>query len=133
MSTAAAVAALKAASKGLTYQSESDAPFTAFTWKGAKGDPTKEEVLKRARKPPKAPVEGVPLEDFFKDLTAEQDWHGEEEKADVQKYRNLQEAVQANLSGAKVFKVGQRKVDVYIVGKTDEGDWAGLKTTAVET
>src|SRR4051812_17961810 len=133
MSTATAVAALKAASKGLTYQSESDAPFTAFTWKGAKGDLTKEGVLKRARKPPKTPVQEVSLQDFFKDLTAEQDWHGEEEKAAVQKYRKLQEAVQANLSDPKVFKVGQRKVDIFIVGRTDEGDWAGLKTTAVET
>src|SRR3954468_5294458 len=104
MSTAAAVAALKAASKGLTYQSESDAPFTAFTWKGAKGDLTKEEVLKRARKPPQAPVQEVSVEDFFKELTAEQDWHGEEEKAAVQKYRKLLEVVRADLSDPKVFK-----------------------------
>ena len=90
-------------------------------------------MLKRARKPPKTPVQELSLQDFFKELTEGQDWHGDEEKAAVQKYRKLQEAVQANLSGAKVFKVGQRKADVYIVGKTDEGDWGGLKTTAVET
>src|SRR4051794_30973216 len=124
MSTAAAVAALKAASKGLTYQSESDAPFTVVTWKGAKGELTKEEALKRAHKPPKTPAQEVSLEDFFQDLTAEQDWHGEEEKAAVQKYLKLREAVQANLSDPKVFKVGRRKVDVFIVGRTDEGDWA---------
>jgi len=43
------------------------------------------------------------------------------------------EVIRQHLSDAKVFKVGHRKVSVFIVGKTDEGDAAGLKTTAVET
>jgi hypothetical protein len=59
--------------------------------------------------------------------------HGEEEKAAVQKYRRLQDAVQKNLADPKVFRVGQRNVTVFIVGRTDEGDAAGLRTTAVET
>jgi hypothetical protein len=133
MSTAAAVAALKEASKGLSYQSESDVPFTTFTWKGAGDRLSEEEVLRRARKPPKTPVEEVSVADFFKDLTAEHDWHGAEEKAAVEKYRQLQVAVQKSLSDAKVFRVGQRNVTVFIVGKTDQGDAAGLKTTTVET
>jgi hypothetical protein len=133
MSTAAAVAALKEASKGLSYESESDAPFTTFTWKGAGDRLSKEEVLRRAHKRPKTPVEEQSVADFFKDLTAPQDWHGDEEKAAVQKYRRLQDAVQKSLADAKVIRVGQRNVAVFIVGKTDEGDAAGLKTTAVET
>jgi hypothetical protein len=133
MSSTEASAALAKASQGLLYPSESDEPFTAFTWKGAEGELTKEKLLKRARKPASSPVQEVPLKDFFKDLTTEQDWHGEEEKAAVEKYRNLLEALRQNLSDVKVFKVGTAKVGVFIVGKTEEGDWAGLKTTAVET
>jgi hypothetical protein len=132
MSTNDAIKALKEASEGLLYQSETDEPFTTFKWK-ADGELTKEKVLKRTRKGAKTPVEEVSLDDFFADLTAEQDWHGEEEKAAVEQYRKLLEATKKNLTGAKVFKVVQRKVAVFIVGKTDEGDWAGLKTTAVET
>src|SRR5579864_8701045 len=132
MSSADAIAALTTASRGLLYPSESDEPFTAFTWKGVEGELTKEKLLKRARKPATSRVQEVPLKDFFRDLTTEQDWHGEEEKATVEKYRNLLEVLRQNLSGVKVFKVGATKVDVFIVGKTNEGGWAGLTTTAVE-
>lgn len=131
MSTNDAIAALEKASEGLLYQSESDEPFTTFKWK-ADGELTAAAVLKCARKPAKTPVEEVPLADFFKDLTTDQDWYGEEEKATAEQYRGLLKAVKQNLADAKVFKVGKTKVSVFIVGKTD-GDWAGLKTTAVET
>ena len=33
-----------------------------------------------------------------------------------------------SLTDAKICQVGQSKVSVLIVGKTEEGDWAGLKT-----
>ena len=130
--TSDAIQALERASKDLLYQSESDELFTTFQWK-ADGELTAEKVLKRARKGPKTPVEEVSLGDFFQGLTAVVDWHGEEEKAAVEQYRRLLEVIRQNLSDAKVFKVGERKVSLFIVGKTDEGDWAGLKTTAVET
>jgi Nuclease A inhibitor-like protein len=40
----------------------------------------------------------------------------------------------AQLSGVKVYKVGDEAEKVaYVVGKTSDGDWAGLKTTVVET
>ena len=38
-----------------------------------------------------------------------------------------------NLGDLKVFKVGEVNVDVYIVGKTGSGKWAGVRTAAVET
>ena len=117
----------------MLYQSESDEPFTTFTWKKAEGELTTDKLLKRVQKPASSPVQEVPLKDFFKDVTTEQDWHEEEEKATVEKSRNLLAVIQQNLSNVKVFKVGETKVSVFIVGKTDEGDWAGLKTTAVET
>jgi hypothetical protein len=35
---------------------------------------------------------------------------------------------------SKVYKVGdEAEREVYIVGKTKDGRWAGLKTTVVET
>jgi len=133
MSTNDATAALEKASQGLLYQSESDEPFESFVWKKAEGELNAAAVLRRAKKPAKSPVQALAPADFFKDLTTPQDWHGDEEKAIVAKYRSLQDAVQKNLAEAKVFKVGKRKLSVYIVGKTDEGDWAGLKTTSIET
>lgn len=133
MTSTDAIAALTKAGKGLLYESESDEPFTPFTWKKADGELTKEKLLKQARLPADSPVQEVALNDCFKDLTTEQDWHGDEEKADVKKFRNLVAVIQKSLAGVKVFKVGETNVSVYIVGKTDDGAWAGLKTAAVET
>jgi hypothetical protein len=133
MSTNDAIAALEKASHGLLYESESDAPFVSFVWKQADGDLNTAKVLKRAKKSAKTPVQEVTLADFFQNMTTDQDWHGDEEKATVGKYRGLVDTIQKSLAGAKVYKLGSRKMTIYIVGKTDEGDWAGLKTTAVET
>jgi hypothetical protein len=128
-----ALAALKEASNGLLYQSESDEPFTPFMWKKAEGALTPDVVLKRARKGTGTPVQVVSLQDFFKNLTADQDWYGDEEKATTERYRNLQKGIEQNLKDPKVFKVGKTKVTLFLVGQTDSGDWVGLKTTAVET
>jgi hypothetical protein len=32
-----------------------------------------------------------------------------------------------------VFRVGQTQIDILIIGKTKDGQWAGIKTRAVET
>ncbi len=42
--------------------------------------------------------------------------------------------LQEQLSGIKVYKVGEEaEKEVYVVGQTADGRWAGLKTTVVET
>jgi protoporphyrinogen oxidase len=127
------VSALKKATKGLTYQSETDAPFEAFLWKQPGEDITRKQVLQLAGKEKARPVKELSLDEFFQDLTADQDWHGKEEKAAVKKYRNLEKVLRAELADVKVFKVGAPQVDIYLVGKTKQGDWAGVRTSAVET
>ena len=53
---------------------------------------------------------------------------------DKPKFDKLAKALQEELSGVKVYKVGDEpEKDVYIVGKTEDGHLAGLKTTVVET
>jgi hypothetical protein len=37
------------------------------------------------------------------------------------------------LSGIKVYKIGDEAEKQAYVGKTSDGQWAGLKTTVVET
>jgi hypothetical protein len=123
---------LKRATKGLLYTSESDEPFRTFTWKG-EGTLTAEKLLQLAKHEAGEKVEEISLDDFFGDLTEEQDWHGDEEKETVQKYKKLREAIEGRLSDVKVFRVGEPNIDIYIVGKTDTGDWAGVQTKAVET
>ena len=53
---------------------------------------------------------------------------------DRPQFDKLAAAVKQQLSGVKVYKVGDEpEKQVYIVGRTADGQWAGLKTTVVET
>jgi hypothetical protein len=133
MSMTATTAALQQAADGLTYPSETDSPWVALAWPSAQGEPNRQGVLKQGRQKATTPVEEQTVDDFFAPLVQEQDWHGPEEKADVAKYRILLDAVKRLLVTPKVFKVGRRKVAVYVVGQAPEGGWGVLKTTAVET
>jgi hypothetical protein len=125
--------ALKKAAKGLLYQSESDEPFEAFLWKDGGRPLTRARLLELTGHPADTPVEEVKPGQFFKDLTEEQDWYGDEEKATVERYKALWKTLKEHLANVRVFKVGEVNRDIYIVGKTPSGDWAGVKTAAVET
>jgi hypothetical protein len=133
MPTSETAGALQQAAEGLTYQSETDAPWTAFAWPTAQGEPTGAGVRQLGRHRPGAPVAEQSLDEFFTPLGQEQDWYGEEERATAAKYRALLDTVKRSLKSPKVVRVGTRRVAVYVVGVANEGGWAGLKTTAVET
>jgi hypothetical protein len=53
---------------------------------------------------------------------------------DKPKFDKLAAALREQLSGIKVYKVGdEAEKQAFVVGKTSAGQWAGLKTTVVET
>ncbi len=125
---------LKTASDGLEYMSEADYPFEVLGWNSLGQTPlTAELVLQQTGHAPDTPVEVVPLDAFFQNATQEQDWYGSEEKETAQRYRELLETLKTNLSDIQVFRLGTIEIDVYILGKTPEGDYAGLSTKVVET
>jgi hypothetical protein len=118
------LAALRQASQGLLYQSETDAPFEPFTWGKAAGELTPQKAAQLAGASVTTPVEEEPLSEFFKYLI---------EGEDAEKYGKLQSVIAAQLGGARLFRLGSINIDIYIVGRTRDGEWAGLKTQAVET
>ena len=114
--------ALRQASKGLSYTSETDAEFEPFAW--ANGKLTKKHLLELAGAEKGTAVEEESLDRFFHAVPPE----------DKPKFQKLAKALQEELSGVKVYKVGDEpEKDTYIVGKTPDGHLAGLKTTVVET
>jgi hypothetical protein len=115
---------LEEASKGLLYPSETDAPFKPFRWKARQDELSADEVLALARTKAGTEVEEVPVKDFFAGLA-----DGE----DAERFKKLRQALEKQLKGLRVFRVGSTKIDVYLVGKAPDGDWAGLKTISVET
>jgi histidine triad (HIT) family protein len=119
----ATVEALKNAAKGLRMSSETDAPFEAFAWDDS-DELTPDRLLQLAGEPKGTSVEEISLDDLFATVPSE----------DKPKFQRLRQAIQEQLSGVKVYKVGdEAERQVYIVGKAKDGRWAGLKTTVVET
>jgi hypothetical protein len=117
------VDALRKAAKGLQYVSETEAGFEPFLWED--GDRLTEERLRElAGAEPGTAVEQTGLDTFFRAVPPE----------DRPKFQRLAQALKEQLSGVKVYKVGdEAEKEVYLVGKTPDGQWAGLKTTVVET
>ncbi len=115
--------ALKKASKGLLFPSESEAPLVPFAWKD--GDKlTADRLLTLAKAKAGTPVEQTTLDDLWQTVPSE----------DRAKFQALRRAIEGQLSGVTVYKVGdEAEKAVYIVGKTADGRLAGLRTTVVET
>jgi len=114
---------LEKAVKGLTYTSETDAPLEAFVW-DAERSLTKKKILDLAGVEQNTAIETETLEDFFHAVPPE----------DKAKFDELAKTLQEQLSSIKVYKIGdEAEKQAYIVGKTAGGQWAGLKTTVVET
>jgi hypothetical protein len=131
-SKSAVVQALKKASQGLMFKSETDAPLEAFEWPGQEGKPDKARVLELAGLPASTPVKTTSLDAFFREATEEQDWMDEQERAEAQRFGQLVQALKDNLADVKVFNAGRAEKDVFIVGRAGDG-WAGLSTKMVET
>jgi hypothetical protein len=115
--------ALQKASKGLLWPSESDEAIEAFAWQD--GDKlTHEKLLELAGAEEETGVEETTLADLLRTVPPE-------EKG---KFDKLAKVLKEQLSGVKGYKVGdEAERQLYIVGKAKDGQWAGVKTTVVET
>src|SRR5262245_28983418 len=102
MAKSSVVEALEKASKGLLFQSEMDAPFEVVSWEGEQGKPDKARVLQLAGLAPDTPVKVQGLDAFFRDATREEAWHDDQEKLEVQRFKQLVRTLKENLSDVKV-------------------------------
>ncbi|MGI9035129.1 MAG: nuclease A inhibitor family protein [Pyrinomonadaceae bacterium] len=123
---------IRQAVKGLSYMSETDAPVKLFAGSAADAV-TQENLLSQIGKPCDTPVEARNFDDFFAQLTALQDWFGDEEKANAAKFAALEDLLKSNLNDLNVFKIGATELDIYAVGLDAQGNLTGIKTKAVET
>ncbi|MHC5675464.1 nuclease A inhibitor family protein [Nostoc sp.] len=123
---------LKLVSDGLLMMSESEYPLEAFLW-SATPPATPEKVIQQTNHPQDTPIKIVEIDDFFQLATTEEDWHGEEEKATVNKFKTLVQTIKSSLKNPQVYRLGEIEIDAYIVGETPTGDLAGLSTKVVET
>ncbi|MDY7003545.1 MAG: nuclease A inhibitor family protein [Cyanobacteriota bacterium] len=120
--------------KGLLWMSESDYPFEVFIWEFGEGVSLNNEIfLKITKHSLETTVKVIEFEVFFRLVITEKDWHNAQESEVVRKYQKLVSMMKKYLSDLKVYKVGEVRKDVYIVGKTNTGDYAGVATVSIET
>jgi hypothetical protein len=125
---------LQIAIDGLLFSSESDFPFEIISWSATELPVlTSATLLAHTGHKPATAVSTATLENLFAPLITEQDWHTEDDKTTLARFRQLLEKLQKHLHDIQVYRVGEIELDIYILGKTASGEWLGLSTKAVET
>jgi hypothetical protein len=113
---------LRDATRGLRYISEAEATFEPFVWPGTGAAADGAAVGAKAGVAGAAVARST-LVDFFRAVPM----------SEKGKYLMLAAALADNLADVRVFKVGEGRVSIYVLGTTTDGKWAGVKTEAVET
>lgn len=117
---------------GLTYMSETDAEILPFA--GQKTDSvTKENLLHQIGKSNDLKIEEKDFSEFFEPLLKIQKWFGEDERKMTENFAKLKDLLQHNLIQKKVFRIGKKEIDIYVVGLDAENILRGIQTKAVET
>jgi len=84
--------------------------------------------------PPNVPVKKSNFWQLFANATQEHDWDTPEDRTTAQHFQVLVRLLTEHLHDIQVFKVGKNvEYDVYVVGRTAAGDFAGVSTKIVET
>ncbi len=124
-------------SEGLSFLSESDYPLVVRSVT-VEGDATTLDtillqVLKQRRIKVQTPVQTLTADDFFQRTITVQDWMSDAEKATVARFQALVLALKERCIELAVFKVGAISIDVFVIGKTLEGELLVLQTKSIET
>ncbi len=122
---------LAAAIQDLPYISETDAFWETITWPGSVA-PTPATIL-AWHNTPDMPIR---LDDFvrmFRAPTTAHEGLSESGLQRVRRYRHLVSLLQENLADIAIFRIGGVEQTVYVLGRTAQGVWLGLKTHASET
>lgn len=122
---------LKQASEGLLWMSESDYPFEVLWWEQSAITP--EGLLQLTNHAPDLPVKVMGLDQFFNRAITAADWYNQEQRATLERYQVLVDTLKSHLSDIQVYRVGEVKVDIYILGTTKSGNLVGLSTKSIET
>ncbi|MEJ8801814.1 nuclease A inhibitor family protein [Pontibacter sp. H249] len=123
---------LKAAD-GLVMLSETDEIFEFFHHEKPDEPFTKETVVEWDGKPAGTSIEALEVEDFLHRMKNPHPEADQKQKQDAERFKQLEAKLKELLRNVKAYKVSQTTMPVYIIGETENGDYAGLKTIVVET
>lgn len=118
--------------KGLYYISETDAEVLPFCGERAESV-TSYEVVRQTGSDTGAKVEGINPEAFFGPLIRMQEWFNDSKKQQAVGFSKLYDELRDKLTDLHVFKIGEIRIDIYIVGIAADGRLAGVMTHSIET
>lgn len=118
----------------LLYPSESDEAIEFVTcYLKQESALTVSQIKDWLMLPPSVFVEEISEAQFWKPVTKQEEWYGDDEKKRTDAFIRLQQVIEEHLSIRQVFRVGESEIDVYLLGRTTNNKRAGLKTKVVET
>jgi hypothetical protein len=116
---------------GLVYLSETDAEIIPFV--GHQTDSVTAENLMFQIGRTEVKIEEKCFQEFFAPLIKIQEWFGADERKMTEKFSQLKELLQTNLIQKRVFKLGKKELDIFVVGLDAENILRGIQTKATET
>ncbi|MBO9702135.1 MAG: nuclease A inhibitor family protein [Sporocytophaga sp.] len=122
---------IKEASAGLYYLSESDYPFEVVQFDDT--NHIESSLIELSHLDKSSKVEKVTLEYFFRNMTKVYPESTDDQKMFAAKFIMLQNMLQEELTDIVVYRVGETRIDAFIIGKLKDGTLGGLKTKVVET
>jgi hypothetical protein len=131
------IASLKSLVEGLSWMSESDYPFEVASLPELSASPTAETLLQltgdRTDPVTECPVTEMSVQEFFAPVIASAPQDGDGDNETMQRFQALVRWINEHLSEVRVYRIGEIEIEVYIIGKTELGDWINLSTRMVET
>lgn len=118
--------------KDLVFISETDGYFSTIQWTSKEDLLDSKKLRKYLNKVSDLPIQQITVEQFFKNKQKIKEHYSDKKKASALRFQQLVSCINSNLENPTVFKIGQIKKEVYIIGQV-KGDYIGLKTNVVET
>lgn len=130
------LSALRRVTRGLSYPSERDAPFSAFYWR--------REALSPGRNPQYGDIESLVVLEYVKILMANATPEAVIDEffaleglsaTEARRFRTLRDTLTHWLFLPRVVRtrIDGATWDVFILGETDQKNYAGIKTRIVES
>lgn len=118
------------AAKGLRYISESDHPMEPVQLHSTN---VEEALLELSGESNGANIEKQSVDYFFRNMIKTYPQYSPEERKTAQQFSELLELLKQKLEDVEVYRIGTTQVHAFIIGKLENGTYAGLRTKLVET
>ncbi|WP_439883072.1 nuclease A inhibitor family protein [Pontibacter sp. MBLB2868] len=124
---------LMEASEGLQMLSETDATFEFYYHEKPEEPFDEETVVEWDGKPGGTKVQVLSVDDFLHRMKNPHPNADQVQKQNADKFKKLEAKLKELLQDVKAYKISDTAMPVYLIGRTEDGDYAGLKTLVVET